>query len=56
MKSLHWLWSVWRSYGSSPGDKPKAVDGGGIGLMELAKMVYQAKKKEAGNGGDYVKD
>ena len=31
------------------------VDGGGIGLMELAKMVYEAEKREVGNGGDYVK-
>ncbi len=31
------------------------VDGGGIGLMELAKMVYQAKNREVSNGGDYVK-
>ena len=27
------------------------VDGGGIGLMELAKMVYEAEKSEVGNGG-----
>ena len=31
------------------------VDGGGIGLMELAKMVYEAENREVGNGGDYVK-
>ena len=29
--------------------------GSGIGIMELAKMVYEAEKKEAGNGEDYVK-
>ena len=43
--------SAWRSYGSSPGDKPRAVDGGGTGLMELAKMVCQAENREVGNGG-----
>ena len=52
MKSPRWPWSVWRSYGSSPGDKPRAVHGGGISLMELAKMVYQSKKSEVGNGED----
>ncbi len=31
------------------------VDGGGIGLMELAKMVYEAEKDEVGSGGEYVK-
>ncbi len=31
------------------------VDGGGIGLMELAKMIYQGKNREVGNGDDYVK-
>ena len=31
------------------------VDGGGIGLMELAKMVYEAEKSETGNGGGDVK-
>ena len=31
------------------------VGGGGIGLMELAKMVYEAEEREVGNGGDYVK-
>ena len=31
------------------------VDGGGIGLMELAKMVCQAKNREADSSGDYVK-
>ena len=52
MKSPRWPKSAWRSYGSSPGDKPRAVDGGGIGLMELAKMVYEAEKSEVGNGED----
>ena len=50
-----WPMSAWRSYGSSPGDKPRAVDGGGIGPMELAKMVYEAEKSEVGNGGGVVK-
>jgi hypothetical protein len=31
------------------------VDGGGIGVMELAKMVYQAKKRDTGNSGEDVK-
>ena len=31
------------------------ADGGGIGLMELAKMIYQGKKREVGNGGEDVK-
>ena len=30
------------------------VDGGSIGLMELAKIVYAAEKREVGNGSDYV--
>ena len=47
-----WPMSAWRSYGSSPGDKPRAVDGGGTGLMELAKMVYGAEEDAVGNGED----
>ena len=31
------------------------VDGGGIGLMELAKMVYQAEEREAGDRRGDVK-
>ena len=27
----------------------------GTGIMELAKMIYQSKESEAGNGDDYVK-
>jgi len=30
------------------------VDGGGIGLMELAKMMYGAGGNEVGNGGAAV--
>jgi hypothetical protein len=46
--------SAWRSYGSSSGGKPRAVHVGGIGLMELAKMMYGAEKDEVGDGGRAV--
>ena len=30
-------------------------EGRGTGIMELAKMIYESKENEAGNGDDYVK-
>ena len=37
MKSPRWPWSVWRSYGSSPGDKPRAGHSSVIGIVELLR-------------------
>ena len=55
MKSPRWPRSAWRSYGSSSGGKPRAaVHGSGIDIIELAKMVYEAKKDEVGSGGGAV--
>jgi len=50
LKSPRWPRSAWRSYGSSPGDKPRAIHGSGIGTMELAKMMYGAEKSEVDSG------
>ncbi len=55
MKSPRWPRSAWRSYGSSSGGKPQVVLVGGIGIVELAKMMYGAEEDEVGNGSDYVK-
>ena len=55
MKSPRWPWGVWRSYEDSTCTEHKTVDGGDIGLMELAKMVHEAKKSEVGKGGGDVK-